>query len=239
MSPEEYERFVAELLRVEGWQAEPTSYMRDFGIDVIAERDGIRLGVQAKMFAGANRVVGSPDVLQTYGAAAYADCAQAMIATDSELSPDALKVATKLSIEIRHIPVPQRSATPPKAGGELTFGGVWQEHIVPLAGRTLLREDGKTNQIIEVNGGGIVRLTSNGKQQPIKIEVFRWTIERLLRGETVTRADINTNCVGRASSGVVLILSQVPLFEAFQSDCGIALRLKHPAPHAGLAGGGA
>ena len=80
-----------------------------------------------------------------------------------------------------------------------------------------------------MDGAGVVRLTSNGKRQPIKIELFRWAIERLLRGEMVTREDINTNCIGRASSGVVLILSQVPAFEVFHSDRGIALRLRDRA----------
>lgn len=49
--------------------------------------------------------------------------------------------------------------------------------------------------------------------QRIDIDTFRWTVERLLTGETVLRADINAHCIGRASSGVVLILASVPLFE--------------------------
>jgi restriction system protein len=195
MSPEDYERFVAELLRGEGWNASATPYMRDYGLDIIAERDGKRLGVQAKMFAGANRLIGSPDIMHTYGAAAYADCTAAMIATDARLSADAQKVARKLSVEVRHVPVPELRS-PPHLSDELTFGRIWEKHIAPLAGRELRRESGATNQIISVDGAGVTRLTSNGKRQPIKVEVVRWAIERLLRGEIVTREDINTNCVG-------------------------------------------
>lgn len=43
--------------------------------------------------------------------------------------------------------------------------------------------------------------------------MFRWTIERLLRGETVLRSEINAQCIGRVSSGVLLILSSLPMFE--------------------------
>jgi hypothetical protein len=228
MLPEDYERHVADLLRGEGWEVTLTPYMRDFGIDVIAERDGVRLGVQVKMFAGANRLIGHPDVMQTYGAAAYADCAGAMIATDARLSADAQQVARKLSVEVRVVPVPEHRFTLSDGAG-LTFGRVWQEQIVPLTGRELRRANGTTNRIISVDGAGVTRLTSKGKRQSIKIEVFRWAIERLLRSETVTREDINTICVGRASSGVVLILSQLPVFEVFTSDRGIALRLAEKA----------
>ena len=52
MTPEEYEHLVAEVLRSEGWDAHVTPYVRDYGLDVIAERDGRRLGVQAKMYGG-------------------------------------------------------------------------------------------------------------------------------------------------------------------------------------------
>jgi hypothetical protein len=34
-----------------------------------------------------------------------------------------------------------------------------------------------------------------------------------LEGETVLREDINAHCIGRASSGVMLILGSIPLFE--------------------------
>lgn len=58
MTPEAYEHHVAAILRAEGWRAEVTPYVRDFGLDVIAERGTSRLGVQAKMYAAARRVNG-------------------------------------------------------------------------------------------------------------------------------------------------------------------------------------
>src|ERR1700731_3838637 len=81
MDPEDYEYLVAQVLRDEGWDAHVTPYRRDFGVDVIAERDGARLGVQVKMWAGANRRIAGPEVMEVHGAAAYADCERAMIIT--------------------------------------------------------------------------------------------------------------------------------------------------------------
>src|SRR3954451_20353188 len=50
MNPEEDEHHVAALLRGEGWMARVTSYSRDHGLDIIAERQGRRVGVQVKMY---------------------------------------------------------------------------------------------------------------------------------------------------------------------------------------------
>jgi len=94
-----------------------------------------------------------------------------------------------------------------------TFGLIWSQHVEPLTGQTLHRGNGRSNTILAVDGGGLVRRTSNGQKQRIDIEVFRWTIERLLCGETVLRTEINAQCIGRVSSGVILILSSPPMFE--------------------------
>src|SRR5439155_5449361 len=99
MTPEEYEHLVADMLRTDGWKAEVTPYVHDFGVDVIAERDGTRLAVQAKMVAGANRPVAATMVTQLYGAAAYADCEKAMIGTGGRVVEEAREVASKLGSE--------------------------------------------------------------------------------------------------------------------------------------------
>ena len=62
------------------------------------------MAVQAKMFRGSNRPVNAQVVMELYGAAAYADCANAMVATDGRVLPDAEEVAAKLGIPIRIIP---------------------------------------------------------------------------------------------------------------------------------------
>jgi restriction system protein len=85
----------------------------DHGIDVIAERDGRRLGVQAKTWAGANRKINSQLVMTVYGSARFHDCAEAMIATDADVLPDARQVAAKLGVEIRYVAASPRPPLPP------------------------------------------------------------------------------------------------------------------------------
>lgn len=227
MTPDEYERHVAAVLAAEGWKTTVVGRVGDHGIDVIAERDGRRVGVQAKTWDGANRKINGRLVMTVYGAAAFHDCPEALIATDAAVLPDARQVAAKLGVEIRHLPARSlrtgglAAAEPPG----LTFGYVWTEHVAPLAGRTLTRENGSSNEIVAVDGGGITRRTSNGRIQHIEIEIFRWAIERLLHGATVTREEINEQYEGRASSGIMLVLSSLPVFEPLKLHGRQAVRL--------------
>jgi hypothetical protein len=76
-----------------------------------------------------------------------------------------------------------------------------------------------------VTPGGLVRRTSGGALQRIEIEIFRWVIERLLRGDTVLRDEINAQYAGRASSGIVLVLASLPMFESVKVGGKRGLRL--------------
>jgi Restriction endonuclease len=234
MTPDEYEHLVALMLRREGWDATVTPSVRDMGLDVVAERGGVRLGVQAKMYRAANRPVNAEVVMLTYGACAYADCTACMIVTDGRVLKDAERVAAKLDVEIRAIPATapanDDAAGPYEGTGDRqSFGRIWSEDVTALAGRTLHRANGRSNHILAVDTAGVVRRTSNGKTQRIDIEVFRWAIDRLLSGEAILREDINAHCLGRASSGVMLILSELPMFEPITQGRKQGLRMRPPS----------
>jgi restriction system protein len=222
MTPDEYEHLVASVLRGEGWDAKVTPAIRDFGLDVIAERDGVRLGIQAKMYLQANRPVNAATIMLTYGAAAYADCDRCMIATDGRVLEDATLVAAKLHVEIR---VLLASAAAIEGAGGSPFARVWSD-VEALVGRTLERGNGRSNEILAVDAGGVIRRTSNGKTQRIDIEIFRWTIDQLLCGETVLREDINAQSIAGVSSGVMLILASLPMFEIVAEGRKQSLRIR-------------
>lgn len=221
MTPEAYEHHVSAILRAEGWRAEVTPYVRDFGLDVIAERGTSRLGVQAKMYAAARRVNGRT-VMELHGAADLAGCSESMIATNGALLDDAKWIADKLGVQVRHVSATAHAA---EARTKWTFGRIWNEHACALVGRTLSRPDGTCNEIVRVDEGGLVRRTSGGALQHIEIEIFRWVIERLLRGDTVLRDEINAQYAGRASSGIVLVLASLPMFESVKVGGKRGLRL--------------
>jgi restriction system protein len=223
MKPREYEELVAEVLRSEGWDVAITPTVGDYGVDLFASRDGRRLAVQVKMYGGTTRRVNRAMIMQLHGAAAYFDCTGALLATDGTLLPDAQEVADKLGIEIRSVAADSQSIaqTRSRASDALDFDSVWEKFIVPLEGTTIRRPDGRSNDVLQVDWSGIRRRTSNGKTGFIGIEIFRSMVTRLLNGETVTRAEINDEYTGRASSGVLLILSQIPLFEVSTSPASI------------------
>ena len=101
----------------------------------------------------------------------------------------------------------------------LILGGL----ISIRSGKTLKRENGEENKILEVNWGEVKRITSNGNEGKIRIEIFKYAVNKILKEGYVTRDDINQNYAGRASSGVVLILSQVPFFELTKRPTGLRL----------------
>lgn len=222
MTPREYEQHVARLLESEGWHATLSSYTGDMGVDIIASKGDERIAVQVKMYGGSARPVNTEMVMALHGAAAYFECTAAMIATDGRVLDLAATVAMKLGIEIRRVSRGARraQATPPFA----TFDTIWRDYVFPLAGRTLRRANGGTNTIVSVDWAKLSRITSSGGRQDIKIEIFERVIDRLLAGEVVTREWIDDAYAGRASSGVVLVLSQVPLFEVTQRPVSLQMK---------------
>lgn len=232
MRPEQYEHHVAAVLRAEGWQTTVTRLSRDMGVDVLAERTGHRMAVQVKLYGASSTKVNAEQVMCLHGAAAYADCDHAMLATDGTLSSEAVTVAEKLGIEIRRVP-----AVDDPSGGfvsnahhDWSFDSIWERYVEPLAGRELIRSPGKTMQILEVDGSGVRRVTTGGTTQRIAIGTFRWVIDRLLAGEIVTRRDIHDRNARQVSSGVMLILSNVPLFELVTLDGLKAMRMRPGGP---------
>jgi hypothetical protein len=214
MLPEEYEQLVAEQLNTEGFQAKLTPISGDYGVDIFASKPGVKLAVQVKMYGGSSRKINRAMMMELSGSQKYFDCTGAIMVTDGSVMEDALSVAEKLNIEVRYIPQQEISTTDGENGA---FSKIWKKFVMPLEGKTLNRPDGKSNQIIHVDWAGIERLTSNGNNASIDIEIFKWTINRLIKKGVVTRKEINEMYVKRASSGVVLILNQVPFIELGRS----------------------
>ncbi len=216
MNPRQFEELVCEHFRKQGYEAETTSYSGDYGIDVFAKKGKEKIAVQAKMYGGSTRKINRQMVMELHGAKDYFDCTKAVIATDGTFLPDAITVAAKLKIEILYLnefqtQIPQQQ-TQKSNKTYKTFEQIWEDYIIPLQGKTLTRSNGETNKIVKADWSGIERLTSNGNNGKIKIEIFKKAVNKLLSDGSITRDYINQNYVGRASSGVVLILSQVPFF---------------------------
>ena len=221
MTPKQFEELVCEHFRNKGYKAEATSYSNDYGVDVFATKGKETIAVQAKMYGGGTRKINRQMVMELHGAKDYFDCSKAVIATDGILLADATEVANKLKIEILNLDSSVPLTTKKPALNDKTFDSIWEKYIIPLQGKTLTRDNGETNEIVKVNWSEIERLTSNGNKGKIKIEIFKQAINKLLTDGSITRDYINQNYVGRASSGVILILSQVPFFRLTDKPTGL------------------
>lgn len=224
MTPRQFEELVCEHYRKQGYKAEITPLSGDHGIDVFATKGKEKLAIQAKMYGSSTRKINRQCVMELHGAKDYFDCTKAIIATDGIFLPDAVQVAEKLNIEIIYldsfiIAKPTISKT-----NEKTFDDIWLKYIIPLQGKTLTKTNDETNVIVTADWSGIERITSNGKKGKIKIEIFKQTINILLTTGHITRDEINQNYTGRASSGIVLILSQVPFFDTTKNPTGLVYK---------------
>lgn len=221
MNPKQFEELVCEHFRNKGYEAKTTSYNNDYGIDIFATKGKEKIAIQAKMYGSGTRKINRQMIMELYGAKDYFDCSKAVIATDGSFLADAKAVAEKLKIEILNFNSLQALPIIKGKINDKTFEGIWEKYILPLQGKTLKRGNRETNEILKANWSEIERLTSNGNKVKIKIEIFKQAINKLLQEGYITRDYINQNYVGRASSGIILILSQVPFFHLTDRPMGI------------------
>ena len=223
MTPKEYEKFVCEKFSRKGYRTELTPYNNDYGIDVFAHKNDEKIGIQVKMFGHTGRKVNRQMIMELHGAKDLFKCDKAILVTDGQLLDTADEVAKQLGIEILFMEPEESFSGISKSRKDDFFENIWENYIKPLEGKTLEKRDGKSNKIIKVDWSGIERITSNGKTQKIKIEIFRLAINKILSDGSITRDFINQEYKDRASSGIVLVLSQVPFFEYCESPSRILL----------------
>lgn len=97
--PYEFEEIVAELFRRKGYDAEATNKSGDYGIDVIAERNGTKTGIQVKKYADSNLVT-APEIRKTIGAKDRAGVDKMIFLTTSWYTDPAEEQARDSPIEL-------------------------------------------------------------------------------------------------------------------------------------------
>lgn len=86
----EFERYVADLLRKNGYHNVRLTERYDLGVDIIAEADGIRWGIQVKRHSG---LVKANAVRQAVTGIRMYNCHRAMVVTNSTFSTTAKRLA--------------------------------------------------------------------------------------------------------------------------------------------------
>ncbi|OBG29013.1 restriction endonuclease [Mycobacterium sp. E3198] len=90
MSGVEFEDFVAAQLRAAGWGVTHTATTGDYGVDLIAARDGARMAVQCKRQA---KAVGVAAVQQVVAGARYHGCSRPVVVTNQAFTKAARQLA--------------------------------------------------------------------------------------------------------------------------------------------------
>ena len=88
--PDEFEQFLVDILRFLGYTAAPTGKTGDQGMDVIAERNGVRLAIQAKKYSSA---VGNDAVQQVFAGMHHHRCQRCAVITTAGFTASARALA--------------------------------------------------------------------------------------------------------------------------------------------------
>lgn len=91
MSGTEFEEFVAAQLRIAGYSVAPTASTGDYGVDLIAKKDGLRMAVQCKRLA---KAVGVAAVQQVVAGALHHSCNRTVVVTNQSFTKAARQLAS-------------------------------------------------------------------------------------------------------------------------------------------------
>ncbi len=96
MEGHEFEHFCADLLKRRGFkEVRVTKGSGDFGIDILAERDGISYGIQCKNYTAP---IGVKAVQEVYAGRDYYDCMVGVVMSNQYFTGPAVEAAKKLKI---------------------------------------------------------------------------------------------------------------------------------------------
>ena len=99
MTPTEFEHFCAEELRRDGWDARVTLRSRDQGIDIVAEKNRVRLVLQCKLYTGS---VGNKSVQEAAAGKAHEQAQYGIVVTNSRYTADAKQLAQTNGVLLLH-----------------------------------------------------------------------------------------------------------------------------------------
>lgn len=96
MEGHDFEYFCADLLKDRGFlDVQVTKGSGDYGVDILAEKDGITYGIQCKCY---NSPVGVKAVQEAYAGRDYYDCMVGAVMTNQYFTKPAVEAAKKLKI---------------------------------------------------------------------------------------------------------------------------------------------
>lgn len=91
----DFEHWTAEALQRYGWKARVTQGSGDQGVDVIAEKDGVTLGIQCKRYTGS---VGNKAIQEAYSGMKHFGLDKAAVLTNAKFTKSAKELAASTGV---------------------------------------------------------------------------------------------------------------------------------------------
>ncbi|MCZ0960661.1 restriction endonuclease [Paracoccus benzoatiresistens] len=95
-----FEQWVAGRLELHGWRADVTAGSGDQGIDIIARRDGRKIGIQCKRYDGP---VGNKAVQEAFSGRAYHRVDIAVVITTGHYTQSAKALSHRTGVHLLHV----------------------------------------------------------------------------------------------------------------------------------------
>lgn len=218
--PPDFEKLIGRMLQSLGYEVKQIPQEDGVGIDLVASKERETIAVQVKKYK--TRKINLAMIYHAYGAAAYYDCSRAVIATLNILTPIAAEAANKLNVEIwgqdtllelleSSRKIDENLTAADEAYNEDWYYTIWNNHVRILEGETCSHLGRRTHiTVTSVDDDGIAYENSKGNRGTLNIDVFRQVLKRLRREGCITRAAINDEYSGRASSAICAILVKIP-----------------------------
>lgn len=99
MSPKDFEYFCSEILSQSGWHTTLTQSSGDQGVDIVAEREGIKIILQCKKYASP---VGNKAVQEVIAGREYMSADGAVVVTNSTYTKSAKELARVSDVKLLH-----------------------------------------------------------------------------------------------------------------------------------------
>ena len=97
MKGEEFEKYLKAHFEKLGYKATLTPASNDYGADLIIEKNGEKIAVQAKRY---RNKVGNDAIQEVAGAIRYYECTKGLVVTNSFFTKNAINLAQKCQIEL-------------------------------------------------------------------------------------------------------------------------------------------
>jgi restriction system protein len=99
LTPLEFELYCADRLKEAGWKARTTQGSGDQGVDVLAEKDGCLVVLQAKMYSNP---VGNKAVQEVFTGKHHYDADHAVVVTNNDFTSSAKQLAKTTGVHLIH-----------------------------------------------------------------------------------------------------------------------------------------